>query len=113
MPKEMWPGLAARVVQEPITMSIRSAEFDGQMLVSAPVTGSIGTFTIAPGPANGTIVYWTSSDVSLKGFALGDESVSVVLEPGQTSGKCVGCHASAPDGILLAHGTSDNPGSGL
>jgi hypothetical protein len=113
MPKDMWLALASHVVDEPITMSVRSAEFDGQTLTTTPATGAIGTFTIAPVVAEGTLVYWTSSGKVLKGFTVGDEGVGVVLRPSQTSGKCVGCHASTPDGLFIGHEVSDDPGFGI
>ncbi len=113
MPKEMWQALAHHVVDQPITMSIRSAEYDGDHLVTAPAMGTIGTFAIAPVPAEGTLVYWTSRGNTLKGFAVGDESVGLVLQPSQTTGLCVGCHASTPDGRFIGHEVSDSATSGL
>jgi hypothetical protein len=113
MPKDMWLAVAGHVVDEPITMSVRSAQFDGEKLTTTPATGTIGTFTIAPVVAEGTLVYWTSSGNVLKGFTVGDESVGVVLQPSQTSGRCVGCHASTPDGLFIGHEVSDDPGFGV
>ncbi len=113
MPKEIWPSLVRHVVDEPITMSIRSAEYDGSRLLTKPVMGTIGTFAIAPVPAEGTLVYWTSKGNVLKGFSPGDEVVNVVLQPSQTSGRCVGCHASTPDGLFVGHEVSDSPTFGL
>jgi hypothetical protein len=61
---------------------------------------------VAPAPAPGTIVYWTTSGgSSLKGFSAGDETVVLALTPGQVKMQtvggavtCVGCHTSTPDG---------------
>jgi hypothetical protein len=113
MPKDMWVALASHVVDEPITMSVRSADFDGETLTTTPATGTIGTFTVAPVVAEGSLVYWTSSGGLLKGFTVGDESVGVVLRPSQTTGRCIGCHASTPDGLFVGHEVSDDPGFGV
>ena len=113
MPKDMWLAVTSHVIDEPITMSVRSAEFDGQKLTTTPATGAIGTFTIAPVVAEGTLVYRTSRGKVLKGFTVGDESVGVVLQPSQTSGRCLGCHASTPDGLFIGHEVSDDPGFGI
>jgi hypothetical protein len=107
MPKEMWQALATHVLDAPITMTIRAAHYNGATLDGPPVTGTQGTFTIAPADASGAIVYWTTSGgSSLKGFQVGDESVvSALTAPevktptvGGAAVTCIGCHTSTPDG---------------
>jgi hypothetical protein len=106
MPKEMWNGLRAHVLDAPITMTVRGGIFDGTTL-TALYTGSTGPFTIAPAEAAGAVVYWTTSGgSSLKGFTVGDETVGSTLQPpqvqmstvGQAGVTCIGCHTSTPDG---------------
>jgi hypothetical protein len=115
----LWTSVAASVVDEPITVSVRGAVYDGMSLQGPPALGSKGDITVAPVPADGTIVYWTTTDgSSLKGFAVGEESVQAVLTPSQvqmptTSGQvnCIGCHTSTPDGefaSLTAQGPWSN-----
>jgi mono/diheme cytochrome c family protein len=110
MPLALWQGMAASVVDEPITVAIRGAVYDGMSLTTAPALGSKGAITVAPVPAAGTIVYWTTTGgSSLKGFAVGEEQVQTVLEAPQvqmpTSGgqvTCIGCHTSTPDGLFAS-----------
>jgi len=106
MSLDLWQAVADNVVDEPITVSIRGAVFDGNALQGPPALGSKGDITVAPVPAEGSIVYWTTTGgSSLKGFSVGEESVQLVLEPPQiqmptTNGQvdCIGCHTSTPDG---------------
>lgn len=106
MPEALWDIVAPNVQDEPITVTVRGAVFDGTNLVGEPSVGSQGPITIAPVSADGTIVYWTTSNGSaLKGFKVGDESVVAALAPPQvemrTNGgqvTCIGCHTSTPDG---------------
>lgn len=109
MPKEMWDALAAHVTTQPltVTMTVRGAVYNGSTLDGPPATGTTGDFKIAPADAAGAIVYWTTSGGSaLKGFQVGDESVSLALEPvqvqtptvGNAQVTCIGCHTSTPDG---------------
>jgi hypothetical protein len=102
MPKDIWRNLAAHVVDEPITVTVRGAQ------TAAGATtirvGTPATFTVAPADAPGTIVYWTTSGTSaLKGFAAGDESVTTVLTPEMVGPnvRCIGCHTSTPDGQYI------------
>jgi hypothetical protein len=106
MPKELWDLVGPNVQDEPITVTIRSASWNGTTLDGPVTVGSTGPITIAPVGAPGSIVYWTTSGGSaLKGFEVGDESVITALTPpdvamptngGQAT--CVGCHTSTPDG---------------
>lgn len=109
MPKDLWLNLATHSVDDPITVTIRGAGFDGTVLTTEPMLGSTGPFTIAPVGAEGSIVYWTTSGASaLKGFKAGDEGVVTALLPGQVQMKtvgdaqvtCIGCHTSTPDGLF-------------
>jgi hypothetical protein len=114
MPRAMWQGLAANVRDAPISVSVRSLG-GGETMVS---------FTIAPVPAPGSIVYWATNPAdhgapkptssSLQGFAPGDEGTVTTLgvpdvqmqTRGQNNGlravTCIGCHNSTPDGESVA-----------
>jgi hypothetical protein len=106
MPKTMWTGLAANAVGVPITVTIRGAVLNGTTLAGPPTVGSVQTMTIAPAPAAGSIVYWTTTGGSaLKGFSAGDETVVLALQPSQVQMQsaggtvtCIGCHTATPDG---------------
>jgi hypothetical protein len=116
MPAALWYDVAASVVDEPITVSVRGAVFDGTSLTTPPALGSRLDMRVAPVAAEGTIVYWsTTGGSSLKGFTPGQETVTTVLVPSQvampTSGgevACIGCHTSTPDG-LYASFTAQSP----
>jgi hypothetical protein len=110
LPLAMWQGLAANVRDTPISVTVRALG-GGSTTVS---------FTIAPVPAPGSIVYWATNPAdhgapkptssSLQGFAPGDEgTVTTLAVPdvqmqtrGQNNGlravTCIGCHNSTPDG---------------
>jgi len=109
LPPDLWQKLAAHVVDAPITVSVRGAVWNGQQLTTPPALGSQGTFTIAPADASGAIVYWTTSGgTSLKGFAVGDETVHPVLTTAQSGAtECIGCHSSTPDGMFVAFSAYD------
>ncbi len=110
MPEALWDLIAPNVQDEPITVTVRAANFDGTQIVGEIAIGSAGPITIAPVGAGGSIVYWTTSGgSSLKGFQVGDESVITALAPNQvdmpTNGgqtTCVGCHTSTPDGLFAS-----------
>jgi hypothetical protein len=106
MPLAMWQNLATHVTDQPITVTVRGASWDGTTLTGLS-TGTSGDFTIAPVAASGSVVYWTTSGGStLKGFSIGDESVVAALAPSQVKMQaaggaqvtCLGCHTSTPDG---------------
>jgi hypothetical protein len=108
MPGPMWALVTSHLVDEPITITIRGAVFDGTKLTTGPSLGSTHVVSIAPVSAAGAIVYWTTSGgSSLKGFKVGDEAVVPILAPPQvemrTAGNaqvtCIGCHTSTPDGL--------------
>lgn len=78
VPRDIWKALAANVVDAPITVTIRGVNPSA----ATQVSGTRGTFTIAPVEVRGKLVYWatTSSEVKpdtskLVGFDVGDESV--------------------------------------
>ena len=107
MPKTLWDLVAPNVQDEPITVTVRGAEYDGSAIVGEITIGSTGPITIAPVGAGGTIVYWTTSGGSaLKGFQVGDEDVIAALTPPEVvmttdngaQVTCIGCHTSTPDG---------------
>jgi hypothetical protein len=124
MPKALWTALAAHVQDSPITVTVRGTTSSGP-----PALGSTGTFTIAPAPAGGSMVFWAAQgmdmnamNTSLQGFHVGDETTEVALTTGQvqqtvlaTPGggqnlpnmptqqvTCIGCHTATPDGNYAA-----------
>jgi hypothetical protein len=80
--------------------------------LAGEAAGSSGTIGIAPVNAPGTIVYWTPTpNTALKGFAVGDESVTPVLLPSQVAEyktSCIGCHNSTPDGDFASFVSQTN-----
>lgn len=113
MPAPLWSGLAAHAADQPITITVRGAGWDGKALTGPPMLGAGGDVTIAPVEAAGAIVYWTTSAGSaLKGFSIGDESVHEVLKPPQAQTACVGCHSATPDGASVGFSASDDAGNG-
>jgi hypothetical protein len=121
MPKPMWLGLAANAQGIPITITVRGAQLAGGMLMGSPSVGSSQPMMVAPAPAAGSIVYWTTSGgSSLKGFSAGDETVVVALQPPQVKMQsaggqvtCVGCHTSTPDGNFAGFTTQGPWGNAL
>jgi hypothetical protein len=112
MPKAAWDALRAHSPTEPMTLSIRGGTLAGGAL-QGEALGTSTPMGIAPVPATGSIVYWTTNDAqtggsSLKGFTAGDESVAEVLDAAQfagaqkTSSACIGCHTATPDGSFVA-----------
>jgi mono/diheme cytochrome c family protein len=102
LPKDLWTALDQDSYDEPMTVTVRGGALGGDALlgVSAPSTA---TMSIAPVPAPGSVVYWTTtSTTALKGFRIGDENVEPVLAPAQVQQpggtNCVGCHTATPDG---------------
>ena len=110
MPQDMWSALGRNVINQPITVTIRGLNTTSTaktVTVSAP-----STFTIAPVSVGGSIVYWTTSGVSaLKGFKVGDETVSTVMTPSMVDPTvtCIGCHVSTPDGAFIAMAANSAP----
>lgn len=103
MPLPMWQSLALHSAGHDITVTLRSGEMQGGALVNGPTTGTTGDLHIAPVPAPGSVVYWTTSGGSaLKGFPIGAETVTTVIAPSSINDgtSCVGCHTSSPDGKL-------------
>jgi hypothetical protein len=110
MDKSTWLNLAAHVVDQPITVTVRT---QGPAGLSAPSTA---TFSIAPVGAAGQMVYWAlrgfdasdTSNTQLYGFSVGDESVASVLTVPQVQETsngvqmgCIGCHTATPDGSFV------------
>jgi hypothetical protein len=113
MPLEIWKGLSERSVDEAITVSVRSAKQSGDALDGKPSAPTTFTFQIAPASAEGSVVYWTTSNgTTLKGFSIGQETAQVVLTPSQGNGACIGCHVSTPDGLFVAMSSSPNTNAG-
>ncbi len=110
MPKEMWLALSTNADDRDIAVTVRGVSAAGG---ASPAVGTSTTIRIAPADARGTIVYWTTSGGSaLKGFEVGAEKVVTVLTPDTTTGKCLGCHASTPDGTFIGFSDSSETGNG-
>ncbi|MGZ5968520.1 MAG: TolB family protein, partial [Polyangiales bacterium] len=118
VPADLWKALNTHAVDTQIDVVVRSGVYDASSgkLTDGPYIGSIGSFTIAPAEAAGSIVYWVAAgatDTRLKGFHIGEETVHDVLDPSKISGsKCVGCHASTPDGKFVALSSSEKSDDG-
>jgi len=131
LPRKIWRGVSAHVLDSPITVTIRGVSSNAP----GKPSGTRGTFTIAPVSATGKLVYWatTSSEVKpdtskLVGFDVGDEAVTNALLIDQVGDRmllsaggrdlrgmyddphgvpaghaqCIGCHVSTPDGEAVA-----------
>jgi len=122
MPDDIWKALALHVENQPITVTVRGLDTANPQ----PATGTSGPFTIAPVPANGSMVYWATlnfdsnaQNTKLEGFHVGDDNVVDALETTQVQEKvratwgnslstldtqvqCIGCHTSTPDGKYAA-----------
>jgi hypothetical protein len=124
LPADIWATLAKHVLEEDITVTVRSSSGSG-----AP-TESVVKFRVAPVDVGGSIVFWHTTDptpgattTALYGFRPGDEGVISALTPVQIQQKmydsdgqlkqalngsgvgqarCVGCHTSTPDGNAVA-----------
>ncbi len=114
MPAALWAALSTDSKDVPLTVSIRSGALAGSAL-GGEALGSSQPMTVAPVPAPGTIVYWTSADgTSLKQFQIGDETVGTALVPSQVqettlgNGACFGCHTGTPDGQYSVISTNVN-----
>jgi len=114
MPKAMWGSLSNDSADQPMTVSVRGGVYSGGPLTGEAL-GSSGALGIAPVAAPGTIVYWSiipqPGTTALKGFAVGDESVTPVLTPNQVqefNAPCVGCHTATPDGYYASFSSSAN-----
>jgi hypothetical protein len=123
MPKDLWTQLAADLQNVSVTVSIR------QMTSNGPTAGTATSFLIAPAPAQGAMVFWSTksfdtnaASTDLQGFQVGDESTTTVLTPNQVQQgvwagpgdggnfpnppslepvQCIGCHTSTPDGLYV------------
>lgn len=107
MPSPLWTALTLHSVDVAMTVSIRSGTLTGSTLESV-ADGSSGPLRIAPVEAPGSIVYWSTTSKSLKGFRIGEEVVVDVLKPAQFKERgidCVGCHSSSPDGDFVGFTT--------
>ena len=110
-----WQLLASHIVDQPITVMVRGAVYDsGTMALTAgPSVGTAGNIAIAPSMAPGAIVYRTTTGgTRLRGFHIGDESVTEIVTPDDASTACVGCHSSSPDGMYVGFSASADAGNG-
>ncbi|GMV12477.1 MAG: hypothetical protein AMXMBFR56_07010 [Polyangiaceae bacterium] len=101
----VWKALTLHSAGHDVEVTVRGAKLDSGKLTAGPFTGVQGPVHIAPVAAPGSVVYWTSGapgsgQTALKGFSIGDTSVTTVLTPSIVGGDttCVACHVSAPDG---------------
>ncbi len=123
MPKDIWTSLAGDNTGSTITVSVR------QMGSNGPMNGTSSSFSIAPSPAQGAMVFWSTKSFDqsaassdLQGFQVGDETTALVLTPPQVQQpvwagpgdgggfpqppalepvQCIGCHTSTPDGLYV------------
>ena len=100
-----WKALTQHSAGHDIEVSLRGAKLDSGKLSAGPFAGVKGPVHLAPVAAPGSVVYWTSGapgsgKTALKGFTIGDTSVTTVMTPAIAGGDttCVSCHVSAPDG---------------
>ena len=110
-----WQAITTTGINAPIQVTVRSATVNASgALTGGPWAGTSGTFQIAPVPAAGSVVYWTTSNGTvLKGFQMGSEAPpQPILTPPQIGEGCVGCHTSTPDGLFVGLTASSDPGSG-
>jgi hypothetical protein len=117
MPADIWSALASHIIEQPITVTVRGATYDGtQMtLTSGPELGTSGDIQIAAASAPGAIVYWTTSNgTGFRGFHIGDETVQTVAVPSDdgSATQCIGCHSSTPDGTFVAYSATDTAANG-
>ncbi len=118
LPATIWNAMAQNLVDQPVSVSIRG--LDPSKSPAEASLATTGEITISAAKANGNIVYWSTvffSDTqtgqsTLKGFAVGDETVRDVLRPEQTTGQCVACHTATPDGRFIASAVSSTIASG-
>lgn len=103
VPAAMWDLLTQQSAGRDVRVTLRGARLENGALTAGPMVGADGVVHLAPVPAPGSIVYWTSSGgTALKGFAIGDTEATTVLTPGLMNDgtTCIGCHTSTPDGDL-------------
>ena len=113
MPAAIWSALAAHTEDQPITVTIRGATYSAGAFTSGPAQGTAGAIAIAPVAAPGAIVYWTTSaGTALRGFHIGDETVTDVMHPSDAATACIGCHASTPDGMFIGFSASATSSTG-
>ncbi len=107
MPAELWALATEHSADVDVQVTVRSANVDGATITKLAFGSSI-PIRIAPVEAPGSIVYWSTTSKSLKGFKVGDEAVVDVLKPAQFGERkvdCVGCHSSSPDGEFVGFST--------
>ena len=109
-----WQKITTVGVNAPIQVTVRSAVVANGAVTGGPWTGSSGTIEVAPVPAAGSVVYWTTSNGTvLKGFQMGSEAApQPILTPAQIGTGCIGCHTSTPDGLYVGLTASDDPTTG-
>src|SRR4051812_45458891 len=90
MPLTMWTALTTHSTDVAMDLSVRGGKLAGTT-VSGISTKTSGPLRISPVEAPGSIVYWTTTTKSLKGFKVGEESVIEVLKPAQVTGRTVDC----------------------
>jgi len=115
MPAETWNLLRTHSWNKKITVKVRGGTLNGTTLSNATASAE-GEIGIAPVEAPGAIVYWAISsgyDASLKGFAVGEETVHQALTPANVKTRavtCVGCHTAAPGGQYALFATRNDTG---
>jgi len=113
MPDAIWAALSAHIIDQGIFVRVRGAAWDGTQLTHGPELGASGSIAIAPADAPGAIVYWTTSNgTKLRGFHVGDESVTDIVTLADTHSQCIGCHSSTPDGMYVGLSSTQDSGNG-
>jgi hypothetical protein len=118
LPATVWQGIGVKgnAIDQPITVTIRGLNTASP----ATITGSTGTFTIAPVTAGGSMVYWATQQSTpsqtaskLVGFYVGDETTidALTLGSGPISVQQSGLLGS--DGNELFGQNSDSYGAAV
>lgn len=118
MPTDVWNSFRVHAAGVGINISVRGGKL-ANGVVSGIVQGSSGAWSVAPVDAPGSIVYWHIIGdplADLKGFRVGDESVTQALDPAsikqESNTQCVGCHISSPDGKYAIVSSRNYGGTG-
>jgi hypothetical protein len=120
MPKSMWDAIASHSSERVIRISLRSARIEGTQISEVSNPSKVEA-RISGASAPGSIVYWgiagtgATATTALRGFHIGDESVTDILKPTevkQRPASCIGCHVGAPDGKHLLFSANDSVSPG-
>ena len=105
-------GLGA---QAQVTILSAQVDLATMTLLDGPRFGSSGSITLSPTRAEGSILYWTvdgdldTGKTFFFGINAGETNRVSLYNSEDNGGRCIGCHASSPDGQFVAL-TAGNPG---